>query len=145
MHVRAAPVRHDVRHRSYLWFVDLDDLPRLPRAALARFEARDHVGDPAGTLRANLDAFLAEHGIDLHGGQITMLTNARSFGYVFNPLALYWCHDRVRRARLRRRRGAQHVRRNGTATCCGRTTPGARTPRRSSTSRRSTRSTATTG
>ena len=26
-HVRAEPVRHDVRHRSYLWFVDLDDLP----------------------------------------------------------------------------------------------------------------------
>ena len=23
-----------------------------------------------------------------------MLTNARSLGYVFNPLTLYWCHDR---------------------------------------------------
>jgi cyclopropane fatty-acyl-phospholipid synthase-like methyltransferase/DUF1365 family protein len=90
-HVRAEPVRHDVRHRSYLWFVDLDDLP--DHGVLARFEARDHLGDPAASLRANIDAFLAEHGIDLRGGRITMLANARSFGYVFNPLSLFWCHD----------------------------------------------------
>ena len=90
-HVRAAPVRHEVRHRGYLWFVDLDDLPRLP--LLARFEARDHLGDPARTLRQNLDTYLAEHGVDVRGGTITMLANARSLGYVFNPLSLFWCHD----------------------------------------------------
>jgi cyclopropane fatty-acyl-phospholipid synthase-like methyltransferase/DUF1365 family protein len=92
-HVRAEPVRHDVRHRSYLWFVDLDDLPR--HGPLARFESRDHVGDPSRSLRENVDAYLAENGIDLDGGRITMLTSARSFGYVFNPLSLYWCHDRA--------------------------------------------------
>ena len=90
-HVRAAPVRHDVRHTSYLWFVDLDDLPS--HGPLARFRARDHVGDPNRSLRENVEDYLAEHGIDLHGGRITMLTNARSLGYVFNPLTLYWCHD----------------------------------------------------
>ena len=94
-HVRAAPVRHEVHHRSYQWLVDLDDLPRLPRAlrALARFEARDHLGDPRRSLRENVDALLAEHGIDLRGGRVTMLANARSLGYVFNPLSLFWCHD----------------------------------------------------
>ncbi len=94
-HVRAEPVRHDVRHRSYQWYVDLDDLPHLPRGLgwLARFEARDHLGDATRTLRANVDDFLAEHGIELRGGRITMLTNARSAGYVFNPLSLFWCHD----------------------------------------------------
>ncbi len=89
-HVRAEPVRHDVRHRSYLWFVDVDDLPAHGR--LARFDARDHLGDPARTLRQNLDAYLGENGIDLRGGRITMLGNARSLGYVFNPLTLFWCH-----------------------------------------------------
>ncbi|HZZ97331.1 MAG TPA: DUF1365 family protein [Jatrophihabitantaceae bacterium] len=94
-HVRAEPVRHDVRHRSYQWFVDVDDLPSLPRGLrwLARFESADHVGDPTRTLRENIDAYLADNGIDLHGGQITMLANARSVGYVFNPLSLFWCHD----------------------------------------------------
>jgi len=94
-HVRTDPVRHDVRHRGYQWFVDLDELPRLPGVLrpLARFDARDHLGDPTRSLRANVDAFLAGHGIHLRGGRITMLANARSLGYVFNPLSLFWCHD----------------------------------------------------
>ena len=145
-HVRADPVRHDVRHRSHLWFVDLDRLPRLPRGLgwLARFEARDHLGDPHRSLRANLDEYLAEHGIDLHGGRITMLANPRSFGYVFNPLSLFWCHDRDGEivcviAEVHNTYGS------GTATCCVPTMPGGPRPRSSSTSRRSTRSTATTG
>ncbi len=90
-HVRAEPVRHDVRHRSYLWYVDLDHLPK--HGPLARFESRDHLGDPDRSLRENLDAYLAENAVDLRGGRITMLTNARSLGYVFNPLTLYWCHE----------------------------------------------------
>src|SRR5205823_5039907 len=30
---------------------------------------------------------------DLAGGQVLMLTQARSLGHVFNPLTVYWCHD----------------------------------------------------
>jgi DUF1365 family protein len=95
-HVRAGQVRHRMWHRSYQWFVDINDLPRLPRAlrALARFEARDHLGDPRRSIRDNVDALLAERGIELRGGRVTMLANARSLGYVFNPLSLFWCHDR---------------------------------------------------
>jgi DUF1365 family protein len=94
-HVRAEPVRHEVRHHSYQWFVDLDELPRLPRGlrSLARFDSRDHLGDPQRSIRANVDDYLAGNGVDLRGGSITMLANARSLGYVFNPLSLFWCHD----------------------------------------------------
>jgi len=28
-HVRTVPLRHGFRYGTYLWFVDLDDLPRL--------------------------------------------------------------------------------------------------------------------
>ena len=64
------------------------------------------------SLRANVDAFLGRHGVDLDGGRVLMLANAaRRSGYVFNPLSVFWCYDRRRRARLRRRRGAQHLRR----------------------------------
>jgi len=89
-HVRVEPVRHDVRHRGYLWYVDLDDLP--DRGLLGRFLANDHAGE-GSSLRGKVESFLAEHGIDLGGGRITMLAHARSFGYVFNPLTLYWCRD----------------------------------------------------
>ncbi|MFG1791390.1 DUF1365 domain-containing protein [Nocardia sp. NPDC049149] len=96
-HVRRSPLHHEFRYRSYSWLVDLDDLPRLPRwlRPLAGFHAADHLGDPARTLRANIDDYLGEHGIDLAGGRVTMLANARVLGYVFNPLSLFWCHDRA--------------------------------------------------
>jgi hypothetical protein len=94
-HVRQGPVSNDFEYRTWLWFVDLDDPPRLPRILrpLGQLRARDHAGDPRASLRANVDAFLAEQGVDLRGGRVTMLTAARSLGHVFNPLTVYWCHD----------------------------------------------------
>lgn len=95
-HVRTSPLRHTVRHRTYMWLVDLDRPPRLPRPLrpLARFEARDHFGGGAPTLRAGLERFLAARGVGPPSGQVLMLANARVLGHVFNPLTLYWCHDR---------------------------------------------------
>ncbi|AJE83534.1 hypothetical protein SLNWT_3158 [Streptomyces albus] len=93
-HVRTAPVRHRLRHRTYLWLIDPDrpPRPRGPFGMLARFEGRDHFGPSAGTLRAKLDSFLASRGVDLDGGRVLMLAHARVLGFVFNPLTLYWCH-----------------------------------------------------
>jgi DUF1365 family protein len=89
-HARSAPLRNTFRYRSYLWLVDLDHLPR--GRLLAGFRARDHLGDPRASIRANLDRFLAARGVDLSGGRVTMLAHARVLGYVFNPLTVYWCH-----------------------------------------------------
>jgi DUF1365 family protein len=89
-HARSAPLRNVFRYRSYLWLVDLDHLPRV--RLLAGFLARDHLGDPRASIRANLDRFLAARGVDLGGGRVTMLAHARVLGYVFNPLTVYWCH-----------------------------------------------------
>lgn len=93
-HVRQAAPRRSFRHRTYLWLVDLDHLPRLPwwLRPLARFEARDHLGDPRRTLRANVDDWLAEQGVVPAGGRVTMLANARVLGHVFNPISVFWCY-----------------------------------------------------
>ena len=95
-HLRRAPVQHYFEQSGYSWFVDLDELPRLPRMLrpFARFDARDHFSGPDGSsLRERVDAFLAEHGISLPGGRVTALLQARVLGYVFNPLSVFWCHD----------------------------------------------------
>jgi DUF1365 family protein len=94
-HTRRELIERTFRNRAYLWLVDLDELPRLPWWAkpFARFEARDHLGSPDRSIRENLDAWLADQGIELGGGQVLMLANARVLGYVFNPLSVYWCHD----------------------------------------------------
>jgi predicted NAD/FAD-binding protein/DUF1365 family protein len=91
-HTRRRPFRKDFEHRSHVWLVDLDALPDHGR--LGRFEARDHLGSPDASIRANVDAFLAEHGIDLDGGRILMAANARAFGNGFNPISVFWCFDR---------------------------------------------------
>jgi DUF1365 family protein len=94
-HVRSAPLRNAFTYRSYQWLVDLDALPSLPGwlRPLAGFRAADHLGDARRTIRENVDSYLARRGIDLGGGRITMLANARVLGYAFNPLTVYWCHN----------------------------------------------------
>jgi DUF1365 family protein len=93
-HVRTRPARRQFRYGSYLWLVDLDDLPRLPPLLrpLAQFRARDHFGGSGSAIRARVDTWLAERGISLAGGRVLMLANAAVLGYVFNPLSVFWCY-----------------------------------------------------
>ncbi|WP_435106779.1 DUF1365 domain-containing protein [Nocardiopsis synnemataformans] len=55
---------------------------------------RDRADGWARELRADIDALLAGHGVDLEGGRVLMLAHARVLGHVFNPLTVYWCHHR---------------------------------------------------
>jgi DUF1365 family protein len=95
IHVRTVPMRNIFTYCTYLWLVDIDDLPKVPiwLRPLVRFASSDHLGDPKQSIRENIESYLCRHGIDLAGGQIRMLTHARVLGYVFNPITLYWCHN----------------------------------------------------
>lgn len=93
-HVRTDPVRNSFTYRSRWWLVDVDDLPSLPRLLrpLARFLSRDHLGDPALSLRENVAAHLAGHGVVLDEEErVLLLTLPRSLGHAFNPLSIFWC------------------------------------------------------
>ncbi|CAJ1496944.1 DUF1365 domain-containing protein [[Mycobacterium] burgundiense] len=103
-HLRRAPVHHHFEHRGYCWYLDIDAPPRLPALLrpFARFRPADHLQPPGSgpdTLRRRVDTLLAGHGIDLRGGQVTALMQARVLGFVFNPLSIFWCHDRDGRLR----------------------------------------------
>jgi hypothetical protein len=102
-HSRQVRVHHSFEYRSYSWYVDIDDLPRLPwwQRPFARFRAADHFSgaSPHGSLRERLSAFFADRGLAPPEGRITALLQARVFGYVFNPLSIFWCHDRDGRLR----------------------------------------------
>jgi uncharacterized protein len=101
VHERRTPVRNLFRYGVYMWHVDLDELPEIDsrlwafgadRRGVTTIRSRDHLGDPRRPIRANLDAYLRLHGVDLEGGPVTLLTNARVLGYVFNPLSVFYCH-----------------------------------------------------
>ncbi|HEY0951602.1 FAD-dependent oxidoreductase, partial [Nocardioides sp.] len=87
-HVRRRPFRRAFTHRSHTWVVDLDDLP--DHGLLARFEGRDHLGDPDRPIKANLAAFLARHGVELGSGRVLMAAHPRAFGHCFNPISVFW-------------------------------------------------------
>ncbi|GAA4005302.1 DUF1365 domain-containing protein [Allokutzneria multivorans] len=84
-HTRLDQIRRRFSHRVQMSLVDLAALPK-------GFEARDHLGDPDRSIRENLDAWLASQGVDLRGGRVLLLANARVLGFVFNPLSVFWCH-----------------------------------------------------
>lgn len=90
-HERRAPVHHRFEYGSHIWLVDLDHLP--DHGMLGRFEARDHLGDPAQSIRRNVEDFLADHGVATRPARILMAAHSRAFGYCFNPLSVFWCRD----------------------------------------------------
>jgi uncharacterized protein len=91
-HTRHRPWRHAFRYRHPMWLVDVAQVPRgVLLGGLLRFDARDHLGDPTRSIRENVVRFAAQHSADVSSDRIVMLTNARMFGYVFNPITVFWC------------------------------------------------------
>ena len=64
-------------------------MPRLLRP-FSTFRAADHIGDPAATIRANIERFCQAQGVDVTGHRLVMLANARVLGHTFDPLSVFW-------------------------------------------------------
>lgn len=103
MHHRLRPRVHRLRYRLFTLLLDLDEIDALSarlrlfsRGAfnVFAFHDRDHGDGSARPLRAQAEALLAQAGI-AHGGPIRILTMPRLFGFAFNPLTLWYCHDRT--------------------------------------------------
>ncbi len=95
-HHRSERMRRSFRHGVYQWLVDLDALPEKPwyLEPFTSFSAADHLGDPALSIKANVESYLSLNGITLGGSsRVVMLANARVLGHVFDPLSVFWCFD----------------------------------------------------
>ena len=98
-HRRREPPR-SFEHRLALFYLDLDELPRLlggrllaRRPGTLRFRRRDYLGDRAVPLdRAVRDVVETRTGVR-PDGPIRVLTQVRSFGHCFNPVSFYYCFD----------------------------------------------------
>jgi hypothetical protein len=101
VHQRLAPRRHRLRYRLFQLLIELGEEPALDRrlklfgfnrGAVFSLYERDHLAGDGRPLRTQVEAMLAEAGIDIDGGPIRLLCMPRVLGYVFNPLSLYYCH-----------------------------------------------------
>jgi DUF1365 family protein len=99
-HARLRPRRHRLSYRVFSLLIDLDELASLDRLrlfghnrrAVFSFLDRDH-GAGDGDIRGWVAAQLGAAGIDLARPAIRVLCYPRIFGYVFNPLTVYFCND----------------------------------------------------
>ena len=100
-HHRLVPFSHRIKVRSYLWLIDVDS---IPRSILAKWSPRDHFGGNAASLREAVETFASAHDANVQpDDRILMLAAPKSFGYVFNPLSVYYCvnaHNEIRFAIL---------------------------------------------
>ena len=85
-----------------MWLIDLDEVPELceslsffshNRFNLYSFRDDDHLYLGCPTLRENVEAYLEQEGVQEKPSRITLLTNLRTFGHVFNPVSFYFCYD----------------------------------------------------
>jgi DUF1365 family protein len=95
-HRRHRPFGYEFSHRTTMWLVDVAHpnaaFPRWLRP-LASIRAEDHLGEGDQPLPAKVAAVVAGHGLPWTAYRVLMLTNARSLGYVFDPLTTYFCLD----------------------------------------------------
>jgi DUF1365 family protein len=102
MHRRLSPVRHEFVYRVFLFAIDVDELPTIAAqvplfgynesAPYAFFDCDHFQMVPGGSARANAEAYLASQGIAEKPARILLLTNTRTFGYVFNPISIWYCY-----------------------------------------------------
>lgn len=107
-HRRFAPVSRDFTFPLFMLYLDLDETERVFQTGrmwatdqrrrglpLGRFRRRDYLGDASLDLRtAVLDCVVRDLGFR-PSGAVRLLTHARQYGYVFNPVSFYYCFDRA--------------------------------------------------
>lgn len=102
-HARLRPRKHRLAYRVFSALFDLDDLPELDRhlrlfghnrRALFSFHDADH-GSGEGPLRPWAEEKMRAAGLTPDGGPIRVLCYPRILGFVFNPLSVFFCHDRA--------------------------------------------------
>lgn len=102
-HSRQEPKPHKFVHKHFMLYLDLKEVSSLAKdlklfgtanSKLYSFNEADHLPDQAGvSLEGRVRSFAAASGIsDIE--RIMLLTNVRTFGYVFNPVSFFFCFDR---------------------------------------------------
>jgi DUF1365 family protein len=101
-HRRFAPKPHAFSYRIFMLYLDLDEIDAVlgparlwanETPALGSFRRADHLGDPARPLKEEVLSLVEEQIGRRPGGAVRLLTHARYFGYVFNPVSYFYCFD----------------------------------------------------
>lgn len=102
VHKRLTPKRHGFRYKVFSLCLDVDEIEPLDRALrlfshnrwnLLSFHDRDHGARDGASVADHIRAQLREASLEGASHRIKLLCYPRLFGFVFNPLSVYFCYE----------------------------------------------------
>lgn len=100
-HRRLLPTTHQFRYKVMMLWVDLDNAEALfekhrfwstKRWALGQFKANDYMNNGHG-IKQTIADFILSKTQNKFEGKVFLLTNPRLFGFIINPISVYFCYD----------------------------------------------------
>ena len=102
LHQRLKPRKHRLIYNVFNLLIDLEELPNLSKHLILfshnrlnffSFWDKDHGLGQDRPLISYVREVLIKAGLDCQNGPVRLLCYPRLFGYVFNPLSVYYCYD----------------------------------------------------
>ena len=101
-HTRFKPVKHFLKYKTFSFFIDLDELEDLHKQNfifsynkfnLFSFYTKDHGERNGKSLKKWVLDKLKKFDYKIKINKIKLLCYPRIFGYVFNPLSIFYCYE----------------------------------------------------
>ena len=103
-HKRHAPFEHEFRYKVFTLLLDIDTLEHTSKSLkffsynrwnIFSLFNKDHGARDGSHMRPWIERAAKDKNIDITGGKIFMLAFPRLWGFVFNPISLYYCYDKA--------------------------------------------------
>ena len=101
-HSRFKPVKHFLKYKTFSLFIDLDEIEKLDKDIsifsynkfnIFSFYDKDHGDRDGKPLKVWVLDNLKKFNINENINKIKLLCYPRIFGYVFNPLSVFYCYE----------------------------------------------------
>ena len=101
-HQRFKPIEHSLNYRTFSMLLDLNEIENLAKNIsifslnkfnLFSFYNRDHGARDGSSLKDWVQKNIKKFNISNNITKITLLCYPRVFGYVFNPLSVFYCYE----------------------------------------------------
>jgi len=100
-HRRDRPKSHRFSYNCFMFCIDLDEVDLLDRTLslfshnkpnLYSLKSADHLDEGKRSLKGNILHYLKDKGLGSQVGRIELVTNLRTWGYVFNPVSFFFVY-----------------------------------------------------
>ena len=101
-HTRFKPVKHFLNYKTFSLLIDLDEIEQLDKSIsifshnkfnIFSFYNKDHGDRDGSCLKKWVISNLKKYKIEGNISKIKILCYPRIFGYVFNPLSIFYCYE----------------------------------------------------